>query len=91
VLARRLEMSNTEIRHDLELGKLPEFERSRLYSRVFALAQKQGGKPMPRAVVPTIVLQSPKFTRKLTTDWFARRVADRYRACLARASSSRPS
>jgi Protein of unknown function (DUF1615) len=58
---------------------------------VFALAEKQGGKTVARAVVPRIVLQGPKFTRKLTTDWFARRVADRYRTCLARGSSIRPS
>ena len=90
-LARRLEMSSAEIRRDLELGKLQEFERSRLYSRVFALAERQGGKAVPRAVVPRIVLQSPKLTRRLTTDGFARRVAERHRTCLARASSSRPS
>jgi hypothetical protein len=84
VLAQRLDMGAAEIRRDLELGKLREFEESRLYSRLFALAERQAGKPAPRAVMPQITLQSPKTTRKLTTEWFARRVADRYRGCLGR-------
>jgi hypothetical protein len=35
-------------------------------------------------VVPGINLQSAKFTRKLTTEWFTQRVDDRYRKCRAR-------
>ena len=83
-LARRLDMSESRIRSDLEQGKLAEFERSRLYARVFALADEAAGQRVPRAVVPRIALHSPKITRPLTTEWFARRVSDRYRACLAR-------
>jgi len=91
VLSRSLDMSNAQIRRDLELGKSREFERSRLYTRVFALADKARGKPVPRAVMPQIRLQSSKFTRKLTTEWFASRVADRHRTCLARSAKGKDS
>ncbi|MGZ8229176.1 MAG: DUF1615 domain-containing protein [Burkholderiales bacterium] len=86
-LGRRLNMSPAEVRRDLELGKAQEFEQSRLYGRVFALADKASGERLPRAVVPRILLKSPKITRKLTTEWFARRVDTRYRACLGRSDN----
>lgn len=81
-LAHRIELSNSEIRRDLELEKAQGFENSRLYARVFELADKLVGKPAPRAVLPQIRLSSPKITRKLTSEWFANRVDDRYHACL---------
>ena len=37
--------------------------------------------------MPRIRLESPKITRKLTTEWFANRVNTRYRSCLARGAS----
>jgi hypothetical protein len=85
VLAKRLKMSHAEIRRDLERSRSPDFERSRLYFRLFVLADGVAGTTLPRAVMPRIQLKSPKITRKLTTDWFARRVESRYRTCLARA------
>jgi hypothetical protein len=84
VLAGRLDLTPDEIRRDLERGLEADFQRTRLYTRVFALADKVTGKPVPRAVVPRIALRSSKFTRKLTTDWFAQRVAARYRTCMGR-------
>lgn len=86
VLARRIDMDNAEIRRDLELATGPAFERSNLFVRVFALADQVSKKPVPRAVIPQIPLESPKITRKLTSDWFATRVDARYRGCLARAA-----
>jgi hypothetical protein len=75
--------SRPQIRRDLLLEKTPAFSRSPLYTRVFALADK-AGKPMPRQAMPQIDLKSPKITRKLTTEWFARRVEGRYKTCLGR-------
>ena len=85
-LGKRLGMSDADIRRDLEQGRTLAFEKTRLYARVFALADKVNGQPVPRAVLPKILLTSPKITRKLTTDWFANRVETRYRACLDRAA-----
>ena len=47
----------------------------------------KAGKPMPPPAMPQIDLKSPKITRKLTTEWFARRVEGRYKTCLGRGSS----
>jgi hypothetical protein len=83
-IAKRLAISENEIRRDLELGTDGRFEKSRLYARVFELADEVSGKAVPRAVLPRIALKSPKITRKLTTEWFAQRVEQRYESCLKR-------
>ena len=84
VLSHRIDLSDEEIRRDLDLGKAQGFEHTRLYARVFGLADKLTGKPAPRAVLPQIPLRSPKITRNLTSEWFANRVDDRYQTCLQR-------
>jgi len=85
VLAKRLDMSHGAIRRQLQRGKDADFERSGLYEQVFARAEQAEGKPLPRALLPQIRLRSPKITRNLTTDWFAKRVDARYQRCLQRA------
>ena len=79
-LGSRLDMSDTAIRLALEQGDRFQFEDTDLYARTFALAERNG-RPLPRAVLPRIALESPKITRKLTTEWFATRVEQRYRRC----------
>ena len=61
-----------------------DFDRSEVYAKVFALADKRSGRALARAVLPRIQLDSPKITRTLTTEWFAKRVDERYQRCLAR-------
>lgn len=84
-VAKRLDIAAPAIRRDLERGTEPDFDRTRLYERVFSRAEQASGRPVPRAVVPNIKLKSPKITRNLTTEWFARRVDDRYQRCVSRA------
>ncbi|MBK9360714.1 MAG: DUF1615 domain-containing protein [Rubrivivax sp.] len=83
-LAARLGLTEAAIRRDLAQGDDAGFERSALYERVFAYAEKLERKTLPRAVLPRIDLHSPKLTRRLTTEWFARRVDERHRRCLER-------
>jgi hypothetical protein len=89
-LGERLGMSDAAIRRALEQGSGPELERSALYRRVFELAETAARKPLPRAVIPRITLKSPKITRQLTTEWFARRVDERQQRCLARVRMQKP-
>ncbi len=84
-LSGRLGVTEAEIRRDLAEGNGEAFERSRLYSAVFALVQATTGATLPKAVVPQIDLKSPKFTRSFTTAQFATRVDARHRGCLERA------
>ncbi|ARJ40677.1 hypothetical protein B1H58_00795 [Pantoea alhagi] len=83
-LAGQIDMSHRAIRRDLEKGDKLEFEKSELWKQVFALADKQAGRRMPREMLPGIRLESPKITRNLTTAWFAQRVNSRYQQCMAR-------
>jgi hypothetical protein len=84
VLGKRLGLDDAQVRRDLAQGEDARFERTPTYVRVFAMADSAAGRALPRAIVPSIELKSPKITRRLTTEWFARRVDERYGACRAR-------
>ena len=86
-LAAQLEMSEDAIARQLRQSDRHDFERSDVYQRVLALAERRAGHALPRAVIPRIDLQSPKITRKLTTAWFADRVQARYQRCVNKAFS----
>lgn len=76
-LAPRLNMDREGIFRNLQLEKSYAFEQSPLYSKVCALTPS-----MPRAQVPEIAVQGPKFTRRLTTGSYVNHVESRYRNCL---------
>ena len=81
-LGKPLDMSDSRIRRDLEKGDREDFVKTRLYQAVFEISEKAERHALTRAIIPRITLESPKITRKLTTEWFAKRVDDRYRRCL---------
>ena len=82
-LGSSLQMTDADIRRELEKGEAAGFERSPLSQKIFALAETRSGRKLARAAIPRIDLKSPKFTRKLTTEWFAQRVNERYQRCLS--------
>ncbi|OAX56093.1 DUF1615 domain-containing protein [Xanthomonas graminis] len=83
-LGARLALGDKEIRRALQRGNAADFGDTALYRQVFALAERSAGKPLPRAILPGITLQSPKITRTLTTAWFAQRVAERWHRCMGK-------
>lgn len=83
-LGTRLGLDDAAIRRALQRADTLEFEDTGLYTRVFALADAAAGRPLPRALLPGIVLESPKITRQLTTAWFANRVDQRWQRCMKR-------
>ncbi|MDX9837847.1 MAG: DUF1615 domain-containing protein [Azoarcus sp.] len=87
-LSESIDMDDGAIRRALEDNDSDAFGESRLYKRVFELAEKHERRALPRAVLPQIALAGPKISRKLTTAWFAKRVDTRYRRCLARGGAS---
>lgn len=82
-LSGQLGMDHAAIRRELALGNRLQFNDSPLHAAVFALADAAAGTRLPREILPGITLESPKITRQLTTAWFATRVYERYRACMA--------
>ena len=82
---KQIGQNDDSIRAMLQKGDTLAFADTPLYKAAFAHADRAGsGKPMPRAILPDIQLNSPKITRKLTTAWFAERVNERYLRCMKR-------
>jgi hypothetical protein len=81
-LGKKLNIGDGAIHNALEQSKTAEFEQTQLYRGIFNLADRAEGQPLPRASIPRIELHGPKIVRRLTTDWYAHRVDQRFRRCL---------
>jgi len=81
-LGKRLNMGDSAIHNALEQSKGADFEQTQLYRGIFVLAERAEGHALPRASIPRIQLHGPKITRSLTTEWYARRVDQRFKRCL---------
>jgi hypothetical protein len=81
-MANDLGMDARAIRKALQRSDRLDFGDTPLYARTYALADAHAYKSLPRAMIPSIRLDSPKITRKLTTAWFATRVDARYQRCM---------
>lgn len=78
-----LPLSDHTLREDLALEKSYEFYHTSLYLQLTRLYQTQTGQVPAPALLPQIRLNSEKTsTTVLTTERFAHRVNQRYRACM---------
>jgi len=84
-MAVRLDLDRSEIHAALERGKSQDFEKTKVYERAFAFAERGGMRTLPRAVIPTITLHGPTISRTLTTSCYAHRVQGRFERCLRNA------
>jgi hypothetical protein len=82
--SKRLNLGSEDVLEGLAQARSADFERTLLYRHVFAQAEREAMHALPRALVPRIVLHSPKITRNLTTAWYANRVEQRFESCLTR-------
>jgi len=83
-IAPQLGLDAEALRDALRKERSPAFGDTPLYRDVFAIAERRAGGPLARARLPQIDLKSPKISRKLTTAWFAGRVDQRWKQCMAR-------
>jgi hypothetical protein len=78
----QLRLSEKEIRLDLNRAQDEDFTETKTFNRIRDLYRARTGKEPPFAVLPEIVLNSPKIRRRMTTADFATRVDKRYQACM---------
>ena len=79
-----LAMDAAAIRRDLQSSDGSSFEDTRLYHKIYGLAEGRAKGPLARARVPDIALHGPKLRRKLSTAWYASRVDARFQRCMRR-------
>jgi hypothetical protein len=75
-------LSAEKVRADARLEKTFAFEGTETYQAVKRVFAARTGAAPEYAVLPEVVLESPKMRRKLSTAWFAEGVDRRFRECL---------
>jgi hypothetical protein len=78
-----LRLSEKEIRLDLNRAQDTDFTQTKTFNRIRDLYRSKTGREPPFAVLPDIVLKSPKIRRRMTTQDFATRVDKRYQFCMS--------
>jgi len=77
-----LGLEGKAIRADLLKEKEYAFRETDTYGRVADAYREKTGRKAPYAKLPQIRLSSPKISRNMTTEIFARAVMRRYERCL---------
>jgi hypothetical protein len=83
-------LSDRRLRKDAMLEKTQSFEQTDTYSAIKTAFATKFHRPAPYAVLPQVILESPKLSRKLSTAWFAQAVDRRFQSCLSTAGVREP-
>lgn len=78
----KLGLADSALRADLERGKSYGFRHTETYGRVSRAYAEKTGKAPPYAMIPQIRLESPKLSKHMTTEVFARAVMRRHERCM---------
>lgn len=72
------------VRQEAKKEKTADFEDTEIWNQVHEAWEKKFGKASPYAIMPKVILSSPKFKGTKTTSWFAKNVKYRYLRCRRR-------
>jgi hypothetical protein len=78
-------LSDRRLRDDARQEKTQSLEKTDTYRAIKSVFAEEMGSEPEYAILPQVVLESPKLSRKLSTAWFAQAVDRRYQACLSAA------
>jgi hypothetical protein len=82
-------LSDRRLRDDARREKTQALETTDTYRAIKTTFAEEMGKEPDYAVLPQVILDSPKLSRKRSTAWFAEAVDRRYQTCLAAATATR--
>ena len=83
-------LSDRQLRRDALLEKTADFEATDTYRAITAAFTARFHRAPAYAVLPQVVLDSPKLSRPLSTAWFAQAVDRRLQTCLGSAGVREP-
>jgi hypothetical protein len=81
-------LSDRRLRDDAHREKTQALESTDTYRAIKSVFAEELGVEPDYAVLPQVILDSPKLSRKRSTAWFAQAVDRRYQTCLASATAA---
>ena len=78
-------LSDRRLQDDARKEKTPAFEETDTWETVKKVFAEEMGAPPDYAILPQVMIDSPKLSRPRSTAWFAQAVDRRYQSCLAAA------
>ena len=83
-------LTDRRLKDDVRKEKEQAFEGTDTYRAIKKVFAEELGSQPEYAILPQVLLESPKLSRRLSTAWFAQAVDSRYQSCLAQRSPAEP-